>query len=288
LLGPGGPGKALLCELSGDARQGAQRAEGSKPGEAQAKDPQGKGSRYGLRAVHVGCSGWNYGDWRGRFYPAKLPAAHWLEHYAREFHTVEVNSTFYRLASSRAVERWVEQTPPGFIFALKASRYLTHIRRLRDMARGVRRFYAPLEPLAEAGRLGPVLWQLPETFHRDDDALRFALRRLPEGRHCFEFRHPSWFAPQVLEMLRERGAALVIGDDPRRPFQLRELTADWTFVRFHYGQRGRAGNYSTTELDTWKRRLAAWRSRAEVFAYFNNDWQGFAPRNASWLASRMS
>jgi uncharacterized protein YecE (DUF72 family) len=241
-----------------------------------------------LRAVHVGCSGWNYGDWRGRFYPAKLAATHWLEHYAREFHTVEVNSTFYRLASPRAVERWVEQTPPGFIFALKASRYLTHIRRLRDMNRGVRRFYAPLEPLAEAGRLGPVLWQLPETFHRDDDALRFALARLPEGRHCFEFRHPSWFAPRVLEMLRERDAALVIGDDPRRPFQLRELTTDWTLVRFHHGRRGRGGNYSATELETWKRRLAAWRSRAEVFAYFNNDWQGFAPRNASWLAARLS
>jgi uncharacterized protein YecE (DUF72 family) len=240
-----------------------------------------------LKPVRVGCSGWNYGDWRGRFYPAKLPAKDWLEHYAREFRTVEVNSTFYRLASPRAVERWVEQTPPGFVFALKASRYLTHIRRLRDMGRGVRRFYAPLEPLAEAGRLGPVLWQLPETFHRDDDALRYALERLPEGRHCFEFRHPSWFVPEVLESLRERGVALVIGDDPRRPFQRRQLTADWTFVRFHYGRRGRAGNYSLAELETWKRRLAAWRSRAEVFAFFNNDWQGFAPRNAAWLAARL-
>jgi uncharacterized protein YecE (DUF72 family) len=241
-----------------------------------------------LKAVRVGCSGWNYGDWRGRFYPQGLPPSRWLEHYAKAFSTVEVNSTFYRLASRKAVQRWVEQTPPDFVFALKASRYLTHIRRLRDMKRGVRRFYAPLEPLAEAGRLGPVLWQLPETFHRDDDALRFALARLPEGRHCFEFRHPSWFAPRVLEMLRERGVALVIGDDPRRPFQLREMTADWTFVRFHYGRKGRAGNYSPAELQTWKRRLAAWRAGAEVFAYFNNDWQGFAPRNASWLAQRLS
>jgi uncharacterized protein YecE (DUF72 family) len=241
-----------------------------------------------LKPAHVGCSGWNYSDWRGRFYPPKAPVSRWLELYAEVFDTVEVNSTFYRLASRDAVARWVEQTPPDFVFALKASRYLTHIRRLRDMGRGIKRFYAPLEPLLEAGRVGPILWQLPETFRRDDDALRFALDRLPEGRHCFEFRHPSWFERTVLELLREHGVALVIGDHPQRPFQPLELTADWTFVRFHYGRRGRNGNYSTRELQTWKRRLAAWRSRVEVFAYFNNDWQGFAPRNARWLATRLS
>jgi uncharacterized protein YecE (DUF72 family) len=241
-----------------------------------------------LKPAHVGCSGWNYGDWRGRFYPPKTPASRWLEYYAQAFDTVEVNSTFYRLASRQAVERWVQQTPPDFVFALKASRYLTHIRRLRDMGRGIKRFYAPLRPLLEAGRVGPILWQLPETFHRDDDTLHFALERLPEGRHCFEFRHPSWFEEPVLELLREHGVALVIGDHPQRPFQPLELTTDWTFVRFHYGRRGRNGNYSTRELQTWKRRLAAWRSRVEVFAYFNNDWQGFAPRNARWLAERLS
>ncbi len=241
-----------------------------------------------MKPVHIGCSGWNYSDWRGRFYPPKLPPSGWLEAYGQTFDTVEVNSTFYRLASPKAVERWVGQTPPGFIFALKASRYLTHIRRLRDISRGIRRFYAPLAPLLEAGKMGPVLWQLPETFHRDDDGLAFALERLPEGRHCFEFRHPSWFEPTVLDLLRDHGAALVIGDHPQRPFQALELTTDWTFVRFHYGRRGRSGNYSTSELETWKRRLASWRAKTEVFAYFNNDWQGFAPRNARWLAERLS
>jgi len=216
-----------------------------------------------------------------------MPARCWLAHYATVFDTVEVNATFYRLATEEAVHRWVEQTPPGFIFSLKASRYLTHVRRLRDMERGVRRFYAPLGPLIEAGRLGPVLWQLPESFRRDDEVLEHALRQLPEGRHCFEFRHPSWFDPAVLERLREHRVALVIGDHPERPFQKRELTADWTFVRFHCGRRGRAGNYSASELSTWKRRIAAWRSRVEVFAYFNNDWQGFAPRNAHWLARHL-
>jgi uncharacterized protein YecE (DUF72 family) len=240
-----------------------------------------------LKPVHIGCSGWNYGDWRERFYPKGVPASRWLEHYARVFDTVEVNSTFYRLASKAAVERWLEQTPPGFVFSMKASRYLTHIRRLRDMRRGVRRFYAPLTPLTRSGRLGPVLWQLPETFRRDDEALAKAVRGLPEGRHCFEFRHPSWFDGDVLELLREHGVALVIGDHPERPFQLHEMTAGWTFIRFHYGSRGRGGNYSQAELETWKRRIAAWRSKVEVFAYFNNDWNGYAPRNARWLATRL-
>ena len=241
-----------------------------------------------MKPVHVGCSGWNYRDWRGRFYPEGVAAKHWLEHYSKHFETVEVNSTFYRLASRDAVKRWVDQTPKDFLFAPKASRYLTHIRRLRDLDRGVKRFYSPLEPLRAAGKLGPTLWQLPETFHRDDDLLATALQSLPGGRHCFEFRHPSWFEAPVYELLRDTGTALVIGDHPERPFQSHEMTARWTFIRFHYGSRGRGGNYSTAELETWKRRIAAWRSNVEVFAFFNNDWKGFAPRNASWLAERLS
>jgi uncharacterized protein YecE (DUF72 family) len=283
LPAPRGERQEVLQELPGDARQGPARAGVSKAPGPQACNPKG-----GLKPVHVGCSGWNYRDWRERFYPPGTTASRWLEHYAKVFDTVEVNSTFYRLASRSAVERWLEQTSPGFIFSLKASRYLTHVRRLRDMGRGVRRFYAPLKPLAEAGRVGPILWQLPETFRRDDDALGHALERLPDGRHCFEFRHPSWFEPEVLELLRQRDFALVIGDHPQRPFQPLEITAGWTYVRFHHGSRGRGGNYSPAELETWKRRLASWRSRVEVFAYFNNDWQGFAPRNARWLAQRLS
>jgi uncharacterized protein YecE (DUF72 family) len=240
-----------------------------------------------LKPVHVGCSGWNYRDWRERFYPKGTPASRWLEHYARVFDTVEVNSTFYRLASETAVEKWVQQTPPGFIFSLKASRYMTHQRRLRDIERGVRRFYAPLTPLIEAGKLGPILWQLPETFRRNDDILGHTLEQLPEGRHCFEFRNPSWFEAEVYELLRKHEVALVIGDHPERPFQSHEITAGWTFIRFHYGRRGRDGNYSRSELETWKRRIASWRSRVEVFAYFNNDWRALAPKDAHWLAARL-
>jgi uncharacterized protein YecE (DUF72 family) len=241
-----------------------------------------------VKAVHVGCSGWNYRDWRERFYPRGVPASRWLRHYAESFETVEVNSTFYRLASRPAVERWVEDTPDEFVFAVKASRFLTHMKRLTDVAQGVDRFYERIEPLIDSSKLGPVVWQLPGNFHRDDERLAGALEALPPGRHCFEFRHPSWFTGEVYSLLRERGIALVIGDHPERPFQAHELTADWTFIRFHYGSRGRRGNYSERELDTWARRIAAWRARAEVFAYFNNDWKAFAIDNARSLKRRLS
>ena len=129
-----------------------------------------------------------------------------------------------------------------------------------------------------------MLWQLPERFSRDDERLAFALGRLPPGRHCFEFRHPSWFAPDIYALLPKHGVALAIGDHPARPFQAHELTADWAFVRFHYGARGRNGNYSEGELEEWRSRIGAWRARGvEVYAYFNNDWEGFAVQNALWL-----
>jgi uncharacterized protein YecE (DUF72 family) len=220
-------------------------------------------------------------------YPKGVPARRWLEYYATLFDTVEVNNTFYRLPSRSAVANWVEQTPPGFLFAIKASRFLTHMKRLKDMGEGVERFYERLEPLVESPKLGPVLWQLPERFHRDDERLASALRRLPPGRHCFEFRHQSWFAPGVYALLREHGVALVIGDHPERAFQTYELTADWTFVRFHYGRDAPNGDYSERELEEWKRRLDAWRAHVEVFAYFNNDREGFAVKNALWLRQRL-
>jgi uncharacterized protein YecE (DUF72 family) len=239
------------------------------------------------RPVHVGCSGWNYRDWRGTVYPPGCPASRWLSHYATLFGTVEVNATFYRLQRPAAVARWVEQTPPEFVFAAKGSRYLTHMKRLTDMDRGVKRLLERLEPLLESPKMGPMLWQLPETFRRDDERLAFALDRLPPGRHAFEFRHESWFTDEVLELLRWHGVALAIGDHPERPWQSHELTADYSFVRFHYGHRGRRGNYSETELDEWARELRRLARRAEVFAYFNNDWEGFAVRNARGMRERL-
>jgi uncharacterized protein YecE (DUF72 family) len=233
-----------------------------------------------MHAVRIGCSGWNYAHWRGVLYPGGLAPRCWLARYASLFDTVEINTTFYRLPLRSSVAAWVDETPPGFVFAVKASRYLTHMKRLLDLAAGIATFYERLAPLVASPKLGPVLWQLPERFHRNDARLAAALAVLPAGRHCFEFRHPSWFVPAVYRLLAAYGAALVIGDHPGRDFQPRVVTTDWTFVRFHHGRRGRRGNYSDAELADWARRIAAWRARGDVYAYFNNDWLGYAVRNA--------
>jgi uncharacterized protein YecE (DUF72 family) len=239
--------------------------------------------------VRIGCSGWNYAHWRnGVFYPPRCPPRLWLQYYARFFDTVEVNATFYRLPTVKAVQRWIDQTPPDFLLTLKMSRYVTHIKRLRELGPSLGRFYERIEPLLDSPKLGPMLWQLPPTFRRDDSRLASALERLPPGRHCFEFRHPSWFVPDVLELLRAHRVALVIGDRPEvHEFQTRDLTASWTFVRFHSGTRGRRGNYSDSELREWAERIRSWPVE-ESFLYFNNDWEGFAPRNALRLRELLS
>jgi uncharacterized protein YecE (DUF72 family) len=240
------------------------------------------------QAVRIGCSGWSYDDWRGGLYPEGLPQRRWLERYAEVFDTVEVNATFYRLPKESTVEGWVEQVPGDFLFAIKSSRYLTHMKRLREITDSVARFWEPLEPLRRRRRLGPVLWQLPENFHRDDDLLASALTELPPADHCFEFRHPSWFAGPVRDLLAEHGASLAIGDDKRRPLPEAKPAGKIAYLRLHYGHRGRDGNYSEAELDGWRRRIAAWRSRRPVFVYLNNDWKGYAPTNARYLKRGLS
>ncbi|HEY8407101.1 MAG TPA: DUF72 domain-containing protein [Gaiellaceae bacterium] len=234
------------------------------------------------RSVRIGCSGWNYASWRDELYEGR-PARLWLEHYARHFDTVEVNNTFYRLPNRSAVANWERTAPPGFTFALKVSRYLTHIKRLTDLGGGWQRFLDRIDPLLRSPKLGPLLWQLPPNFRRDDERLRTALATMAADgrRHCVEFRHPTWFVPQTYEALREHGVALVIGDRPEvKAFQAEVFTADWTFVRFHYGSRGRRGNYSEGELQEWTSKFRQWREEVDVFAYFNNDWEVFAVRNA--------
>jgi uncharacterized protein YecE (DUF72 family) len=237
-----------------------------------------------LKAVRVGCSGWAYPHWRERFYPKGLPQRQWLAYYAEHFDTVEINNTFYRLPSPSAVEGWVEQSPPGFVFAVKASRYLTHVKRLKTLDPYVQRFFEPLDALVRSEKFGPLLWQFPANFHRNDERLSSALRALPPGRHAFEFRHESWFTDEVYEILREHGAALVIGDESSRWVSSPHVrTTDWTYIRLHHGTRGRHGNYSRSEIETWARRISQWRRETEIYLYFNNDWEGYALRNARLL-----
>jgi len=240
--------------------------------------------------VLVGCSGWNYAHWRhGVFYPERCPPARWLRYYAQFFDTVELNNTFYRLPRTAAVARWVAESPAGFVFAVKVSRYVTHVKRLVDTDVHLPLLLERIEPLLRSPKLGPLLWQLPPTFRRDDERLATALAAFPTDlRHAVEFRHASWFTPDVLSLLPARNVALVIADRPEiASFQTHELTADFAFVRFHHGSRGLRGNYSERELDEWEVRIGAWGERGDVYAYFNNDWEGFAPRNALGLKRRL-
>jgi uncharacterized protein YecE (DUF72 family) len=230
--------------------------------------------------IRIGCSGWSYAHWRGVLYPGSLSTSRWLEIYAESFDTVEINATFYRLPTVRTVEGWAARTPDDFLFAVKASRYLTHVKRLRDLVEGVQRMDACIEPLRRTAKLGPVLWQLPPDFPRDDDALASALDSLTPGRHAFEFRDPSWFADDVYDLLRRHGAALVVADRAPGDASPWVDTAPWSYLRFHSG-RGRNGNYSARELRAWADRVAS--GTGDVFAYFNNDWQGFAIDNARTL-----
>jgi uncharacterized protein YecE (DUF72 family) len=230
--------------------------------------------------VRIGCSGWSYEHWRGNVYPASEPKSRWLELYARWFDTVEVNASFYGLPTRKAVTGWTEATPPGFCFAVKASRYLTHVKRLRELSPGLERLYERLEPLVRSGKLGPVLWQLPPRFRRDDERLAVALDALPPGRHAFEFRDDTWFVDEVYELLRSRDVALVVADRaPRDPSPWVD-TASWAYLRFHRG-RARSGAYGRRALQTWAERIRS--AHDDVFAYFNNDWEGFAVDDARAL-----
>jgi uncharacterized protein YecE (DUF72 family) len=240
------------------------------------------------RPVHVGCSGWVYPHWRELFYPKGVPQREWLSFYAEHFDTVEVNNTFYRLPKPAMVEGWAEHSPKNFTFAVKVSRYMTHIKRLTMVESGLKRFYEPLQPLTDGGKLGPLLWQFPPNFHRDTERLADSLAQLTDGRHAFEFRHDSWFTDEVYALLGAHDVALVIGDESSRWTSTPHVrTTDWTYVRLHHGTRGRHGNYSRSEIERWARRIAQWRRDTEVYAYFNNDWEGYAIRNAGLLREKL-
>ncbi len=233
--------------------------------------------------LRIGCSGWNYKHWRdGVFYPPGLPQARELEYAAGRLNSVEINGSFYSLQRPTSYQKWFAQTPDDFLFAVKGSRYITHLKQLRDVETPLANFFAS-GVLALREKLGPILWQLPETFRRDDERLGNALAVLPPGRHCFEFRHGSWFVPEVYGLLYAHDAALVIGDDPRREAVPQVVTAEWSFVRFHFGRRGRRGNYAEPELREWAARLRDLQSHGDVLAYFNNDWEGFAVANGKRL-----
>lgn len=237
--------------------------------------------------VKVGTSGYVYDHWKGAFYPDDLPRSRWFEHYARRFGTVEVNNTYYKLATEKAVARWNEEAPPGFTYVFKAHRYITHYRRLARPEEPLARFFGALEPLRE--RTECILFQLPENVQRDDERLRAFLKKLPEGwRAAFEFRHRSWFADEVLDVLGEHGAAFCIHDWPASRPVPAEATATLVYLRFHGVDRAYQGLYGPQRLAPWLDRIARWRKgRHDVLVYFNNDERAYAARDAAWLAAKL-
>ncbi|WP_406513508.1 DUF72 domain-containing protein [Streptomyces sp. NBC_00161] len=230
--------------------------------------------------VHVGTSGWQYRDWAGVLYPPDRPRRLWLETYAEHFGTVECNNAFYRLPSPETFAQWRERTPQGFVMAVKASRYLTHIKRLHDPEEPVHRLMAHAAALGD--RLGPILLQLPPTLQADPEVLDACLACFPAGiRVAVEPRHESWWTADVRTVLTERRAALCWADRGSRPVAPLWRTADWGYVRFHEGRADPAPRYGRTALRSWAERIAdTWPPDAAVFAYFNNDAGGAAVVNA--------
>jgi uncharacterized protein YecE (DUF72 family) len=217
--------------------------------------------------IQVGTSGWQYADWRGAFYPAKLPQRLWLSYYVERFDTVEVNSTFYRLPSVDAVARWTDALPDGFSMVIKASRFLTHVKRLRDPAEPVERLLKVLAPLRERSMLGAVLVQLPPDLEAVPDRLDETLAQFPSGvRVAVEPRHASWFTPEFRELLGGRNAALVWADREGRSMGPRWETADWRYLRLHHGRY--TWRYDERDLRRWARLLGA---AGSGYVFTNND-----------------
>lgn len=239
----------------------------------------------------IGCSGWNYKSWRGRFYPAGIPPSKWLPYYATHFDTVEANGTFYRLPEASTFAAWRAQTPASFEMAVKASRFLTHMKRLRDPAEPLHRLFSRVRSLGP--RLGPILYQLPPhmtvDIQRLDDFLVAiaAVRWRRRPFHVFEFRHPSWYVDDVFQLLERHSASLCLhdkrGSEIDAPF-----VGPIVYVRFHGTSGHYHGSYPDRQLGVWARRLARQcRAGRPVYAYFNNDPDAVATENARSLRTRL-
>ena len=234
----------------------------------------------------IGCSGWSYKSWRGRFYPADGPASEWLPRYAQRFTTVEINNSFYRLPDADTFAAWRAQTPSSFVFAVKASRFLTHMKQLRDPAEPIERLFSRVKWLGR--KLGPVLYQLPGRLRLDLQRLEPFLAALPPRvQHVIEFRDPSWYVDPVFKCLERHHVALCLHD--KEGSTLAEpFVGPFVYVRFH-GPSGRYhGSYSADVLSEWANRCASqWRGGRDVYAYFNNDADAEATRNAMTLHQRV-
>lgn len=238
-----------------------------------------------MKEICIGTSGYNYSHWRDNvFYPKGLPQNKYLEFYCTRFNSVELNVTFYRLPSSKAFEGWDRKTPEDFKFAVKGNRYITHIKRLKDTKEPLRNFSENLAPLRK--KTGCILWQLPPSFKVNVEMLKHFTRNLEKLkftkslRHAFEFRNEGWFTEKVYRVLRDSNLCLCIADLPNAP-NVEVLTADFIYIRFHGARARYSSNYSDRELKVAAAKAKKWlKSRKALYAFFNNDAYGYAPKNA--------
>lgn len=229
--------------------------------------------------MHIGTSGWNYPHWKGSFYPVGLKQADWLGFYQQRFKDVEINNTFYQLPRESTFLQWRENSPRDFTFAVKASRYITHMKKLKDPSLSLDKFLERARLLGD--RLGPLLFQLPPRWNCDIQRLEDFLAALPQDlRHVLEFRDSSWWNDRVLRLLADHGAAFCVYElaGKRSPI---ELTADFAYARLHGPDGAYQGEYEDAALAEWAKAFASWLDAGkEVFCFFDNDQRGFAPKNA--------
>lgn len=239
-----------------------------------------------MASLLIGTSGWNYNHWRGAFYPNDLAQSKWLEYYCSHFDTVEVNNSFYRLPEKKTFEAWRDQTPNGFEFSIKASRYLTHIKRLREPEEPLERLMDRASGLGD--KLNIVLYQFPPNWKLDLERLDNFLRILPEKpRSAFEFRDERWQCEEVWSLLERHRVAYCVMDSPGLPLHLR-TTCDYCYIRMHSGGEESEGNYTDEHLREWAERLGQMQGKGDVYVYFNNDYKGFAVNNALKLRDMMA
>lgn len=238
-----------------------------------------------MGGIRIGTSGWAYRHWRGVFYPEGLRQADWFRHYAEHFDTVEINNSFYRLPSEAAFDTWREQAPPGFVYAVKASRFLTHFKKLKDPEAPLKTFFDRADRLRRT--LGPVLYQLPPHWGLDLPRFEHFLGALPAGHvHVVEFRDESWMVEDAFRLMERRGVSHCVHDSASARSPLR-VTASPAYVRFH-GDPKRGGDYTDKAMETWARRIEEWSGRGlDVFIYFNNDVEGYAIENANTLKAML-
>ncbi len=230
--------------------------------------------------IHIGTSGWQYKHWKGPFYPEDLYASDFLSYYSEWFHTVEINNSFYQLPKQETLSQWRSKSPKDFIFSLKASRYITHMKKLKDPASSLSRLLEPLPSLS--GKLGPILFQLPPKWRFNPERFFDFLESLPSGyRYAFEMRDPTWLDHRAYEALEEVGAAFCIFDLAGRTSP-KEITADFVYIRLHGPEEvPYKGKYSTKTLSGWAGAISTWSEQGhDVFCYFDNDEAGYAAQNA--------